>query len=37
MEGRERDAGCDLRRGVSKRERVAIPPEARREVVMDMA
>lgn len=30
--GRERDAGWDLRRGSSKRERVAMPPDARRAV-----
>lgn len=36
VEGRERDAGCDLRRGMSKRERVAIPPAARREVEIEI-
>ena len=34
--GRERDAGWDLRNGMSKRERVAMPPDARRAVVMLM-
>lgn len=34
IEGRERDAGCDFSSGTSKRLRVAMPPEARREVVM---
>ena len=32
--GRERDAGCDFRMGMSKREKEAIPPEAMRAVVM---
>lgn len=32
--GRERDAGWDWRRGTSKMERVAMPPAARRAVLM---
>lgn len=36
MEGRERDADWDLRRGTSKRERVAIPPAASREVEIEI-
>lgn len=34
VKGREREAGREVRRGVSKRERVAMAPEERREVVM---
>jgi hypothetical protein len=30
--GSERDAGCDFRRGISKRERDAMPPDAMRAV-----
>lgn len=34
VRGRAREAGCDEMRGTSKRERVAMPPEARRAVEM---
>jgi len=33
--GRERDAGWDWRRGTAKREREAMPPEARRAMEME--
>jgi len=33
--GRERDAGWDRRRGTLKREREAMPPEARRAMEME--
>jgi hypothetical protein len=32
--GRERDAGCDFRGGMLKREKDAMPPEAMSAVVM---
>ena len=32
--GRDREAGCDWREGTSKRERVAMPPEATRAMEM---
>jgi hypothetical protein len=31
--GREREAGCERRRGMEKAERAAMPPEVRRAVV----
>lgn len=34
VRGREREAGCEEMRGTSKRERVAMPPLARRAVEM---
>ena len=34
VEGRDRDAGWDWREGTSKRERVAMPPEATRAMEM---
>ena len=34
MEGRERDAGWDFSSGISKRDSAAMPPPARREMVM---
>jgi hypothetical protein len=34
--GSERDAGCERRRGMSKAERVAMPPEVKRAVEMVM-
>lgn len=34
MRGREREAGCEEIMGTSKRERVAMPPDARRAVDM---
>jgi hypothetical protein len=34
VKGRAREAGCEEMRGTSKRERVAMPPEARKAVDM---
>ena len=34
--GRERDAGCERKRGMSKAERAAIPPDAKSAVDMLM-